>query len=46
MKYCFLPVISDGVNTQMDGIFTPYGYYYAWNKTNDAEQAENFKRYE
>lgn len=39
MKYCFLSVISDGVNTKMGSIFTPYEYYYAWNKVNDHERA-------
>ena len=39
MKYCFLSVISDGANTKMGSIFTPYEYYYAWNKVNDDEQA-------
>jgi len=41
MKYCFLSVISDGANTRMGSIFTPYEYYYAWNKINDAEKASN-----
>ncbi|MDR0515522.1 MAG: hypothetical protein LBH25_00585 [Fibromonadaceae bacterium] len=38
MKYCFLSVISDGANTKMGSIFTPYEYYYAWNKANDDEK--------
>lgn len=41
MKYCFLSVISDGANTRMGSIFTPYEYYYAWNKINDEEKASN-----
>jgi type I restriction enzyme R subunit len=41
MKYCFLSVISDGANTRMGSIFTPYEYYYAWNKINDIEKASN-----
>jgi type I restriction enzyme R subunit len=41
MKYCFLSVISDGANTRMGSIFTPYEYYYAWNKINDAEKISN-----
>jgi len=28
MKYAFLSVISDGANTKMGSIFTPYAYYY------------------
>ena len=38
MKYCFLSVISDGANTRLGTIFTPYAYYYAWNKVNDHEK--------
>ena len=41
MKYCFLSVISDGANTKMGSIFTPYAYYYAWNKANDRDKVSN-----
>lgn len=41
MKYCFLSVISDGANTKMGSIFTPYPYYYAWNKANDVDKVSN-----
>jgi len=41
LKYCFLSVISDGTNTRMGSIFTPYEYYYAWNKINDNEKVSN-----
>lgn len=41
MKYCFVSVISDGANTKMGSIFTPYAYYYAWNKANDADKVSN-----
>lgn len=41
MKFCFLSVISDGANTRMGSIFTPYEYYYAWNKINDTENVSN-----
>ncbi|HMM20669.1 MAG TPA: HsdR family type I site-specific deoxyribonuclease [Selenomonadales bacterium] len=41
MKYCFLSVISDGANTRMGSVFTPYEYYYAWNKINDEEKVSN-----
>ncbi len=37
MKYCFLSVITDGANTKMGSIFTPYEYYYAWNKVEDED---------
>ena len=38
MKYCFLSVISDGANTKIGSIFTPYEYYYSWNKANDVDK--------
>lgn len=41
MKYCFLSVISDGANTRMGSIFTPYEYYYSWNKANDTDTVSN-----
>lgn len=41
MKYCFLSVLSDGANTRMGSIFTPYEYYYSWNKVNDEEKVSN-----
>lgn len=41
MKYCFLSIISDGVNTKMGSIFTPYEYYYSWNKANDRDMISN-----
>ncbi len=41
MKYCFLSIISDGANTKMGSIFTPYPFYYAWNKANDRDKVVN-----
>lgn len=41
MKYAFLSVLSDGSNTKMGSIFTPYAYYYSWNKANDHDKASN-----
>lgn len=41
MKYCFLSVVSDGANTKMGSIFTPYEYYYAWNKANETDKVSN-----
>lgn len=41
MKYTFLSVLSDGANTRMGSIFTPYAYYYSWNKANDHDKASN-----
>lgn len=41
MKYVFMSVISDGANTKLGSIFTPYEYYYAWNKVNAEEKVSN-----
>lgn len=41
MKYCFLSVISDGSNTRLASIFTPYEYYYSWNKVNEEEKVSD-----
>lgn len=40
-KYCLMSLISDGANTRLGTIFTPYEYYYAWNKANDDEKVSN-----
>lgn len=41
MKYCFLAVISDGSNNRLGSIFTPYEFFYSWNKINDNEKVSN-----
>ena len=41
MKFCFLSVISDGANNRMGSIFTPYQFYYSWNKANDQDKVSN-----
>ena len=41
LKYCFLSVISDGANTRLGSIFTPYAYYYAWNRANEEDTVAN-----
>lgn len=41
MRYCFFSVICDGANTRMGSIFTPYQYYYSWNKANDEDKVSN-----
>ena len=41
LKYCFLSVISDGANTKLGTVFTPYEYYYSWNKVSDSEKVSN-----
>ena len=41
MKYCFLSMISDGANTKLGSIFTPYEFYYSWNKANETDTVAN-----
>ena len=41
MKYCFLSVISDGVNTKLASIFSPYKFYFSWNKANEEDKVSN-----
>lgn len=33
LRYCALSMITDGANSKLGTIFTPYEYYYAWRKT-------------
>lgn len=40
MKYNALCVISDGVNTRMGSLFTPYDYFYTWRKVAGNETIE------
>lgn len=41
LKYTTLSVISDGANTRLGTIFTPYEFYYAWNKANEQDTVAN-----
>ena len=41
LKYSFLSVISDGANTRLGTIFSPYKFYYSWNKISDDEKTTN-----
>lgn len=41
LKYCFLAVISDGANNKLGSIFTPYEYFYSWNKANELDKVSN-----
>lgn len=41
LKYCCLAVISDGANNRLGTPFTPYEYFYAWNKANDRDTVAN-----
>ena len=41
LKYTALSVICDGANTRLGTIFTPYEFYYAWNKANEQDTVTN-----
>lgn len=41
LKYTSLSVICDGANTRLGTIFTPYEFYYAWNKANEQDTVAN-----
>ena len=41
LKYTALSVICDGANTRLGTIFTPYEFYYAWNKANEQDTVAN-----
>ncbi len=41
LKYCFISVISDVANTKMGSIFSPYEFYYSWNKIDDNDSTES-----
>lgn len=41
LKYCFLSVISDGANSKLGSIFSPYKFYYSWNKANENDKVSN-----
>lgn len=41
LKYCSLSVISDGANNKIGSIFSPYKFYYSWNKANDQDKVSN-----
>ncbi|RXZ28643.1 type I restriction endonuclease subunit R [Fusobacterium necrophorum] len=41
LKYTCFSVISDGANSKLGTIFTPYPFYYAWNKINEEESVKN-----
>ena len=41
LKYCFLSVISDGANTRLGSVFSPYRFYYAWNKAEEQDREDS-----
>lgn len=40
LKYTFISTITDGVNTKIGTIFTPYEFYYAWKKEEDIDDEQ------
>lgn len=38
LRYSFFAVISDGANTKLGSIFTPYENFYSWNKVDESEK--------
>lgn len=38
LKYNAFCVISDGVNSKMGSMFSPYEYFYAWRKVHNSDQ--------
>lgn len=41
LKYCCIAAISDGANSKVGTVFTPYSYFYTWNKANDEDKVSN-----
>ena len=41
LKYNFLSVICDGANNRLGSIFTPYPFYYAWNKIDSNDDSKD-----
>ena len=39
-KYNAFCVISDGVNTKMSSIFSPYEFFYSWRKISEKDQIQ------
>lgn len=40
LKYTFISMITDGINTKLGTIFTPYEFYYAWKKEEDIDSEQ------
>ena len=41
LRYTFLAVISDGANTRMGSVFTPYEFFYAWNRVDEGTESKD-----
>jgi len=39
LQYCSVACISDGSNTRLGTVFTPYEYFYAWKKVSNTDKA-------
>lgn len=39
LKYCALACISDGSNSRLGTVFTPYEFFYSWKKVNNTDQS-------
>lgn len=39
LKYCALACISDGSNSRLGTVFTPYEFFYAWKKVSNTDQS-------
>lgn len=39
LKYCALACISDGSNSRLGTVFTPYEFFYAWKKVNNRDES-------
>ena len=38
LKYCALACISDGSNSRLGTVYTPYEYFYAWKKVRNTDE--------
>lgn len=39
LKYCAFACISDGSNSRLGTIFTPYEFFYSWKKVNNTDKS-------
>ena len=42
LHYCPLACISDGVNTKLGTVRTPYEHFYSWRRVNDGDKVSTF----
>lgn len=41
LKYTLLSAISDGAVSKLGTVFTPFGFYYSWNRADDFQTASD-----